>query len=120
MKKVFVLLMAMIPYGFLGPYLDGVHHSLIGYGISILFIGSLWYLSKREELSPFTLGGSFISLVLSYFLSRHFLGVEWNDYFKPLTASHLAVAILIVSIGIQILSKIMRKNKKFKDKAEIE
>lgn len=87
--------------------------SMIGYGFALFCVMVLLKTvhTVKERFLVFCL--SICSLLESYFLTRHFLGEEWNYYFKPFTASDIAVGMMILFLTIQfmmLISKIKRKN----------
>ena len=103
------IVIALIPYSFIALYCDAMmkNVSMIGYGFAI-FCGTV---PIKERFLVFCL--SICSLLESYFLTKRFLGEEWNYYFKPFTASDIAVGMMILFLTIQfmmLISKIKRKN----------
>lgn len=109
------IVIALIPYSFIALYCDAMmkHVSMIGYGFAI-FCGTVLLKAIhtiKERFLVFCL--SICSLLESYFLTKHFLGEEWNYYFKPFTASDIVVGMMILFLTIQfmmLISKIKRKN----------
>ncbi|WP_454963732.1 hypothetical protein [Filifactor alocis] len=108
------IVIALIPYSFIALYCDAMmkNVSMIGYGFALFCVMVLLKTvhTIKERFLVFCL--SICSLLESYFLTRHFLGEEWNYYFKPFTASDIVLGIMILFLMVQfviLVSQIKRK-----------
>lgn len=113
-KTNLYIVLALIPYSFIALYCDAMmkNVSMIGYGFALFCVMVLLktvHTVKERFLVSYL---SICSLLESYFLTRYFLGEEWNYYFKPFTASDIALGMMILFLMVQfviLVSQIKRK-----------
>ncbi|AXF57140.1 hypothetical protein DT065_14805 [Salicibibacter kimchii] len=109
LKSAMFIIASLIPFAFLGMYLDYNYQSLIMYIIWLIFYPMLGYFiasNWRTEYIYITLGSSFfISLILFILYDQ-----EWSHFFKPFGTYGLFIlltglSLLLLRIGVWIYDK---------------
>ncbi|WP_336798648.1 hypothetical protein [Exiguobacterium acetylicum] len=91
-------LLYLIPFAWLGPYLDWKEGSILGYALFLFGLGALSYSLARSGKPKYIVIGNMVSFAISYGIA---LSVG-EGYFKPLTASQLVLGVSVLNLVVQI------------------
>ncbi|WP_215115698.1 hypothetical protein [Exiguobacterium sp. s80] len=105
--KIGVMLLCFyaIPFVFLALFEDFKTGTLLGYGLMLVGMSSLAFVSQRVSHVGFVILGNLISFAVSYYALGS-MGAEtyWEGYFKPLTSGQLLILVSVVNVVPQFIA----------------
>jgi len=95
-------LLYLIPFAWLGPYLDWKEGSILGYALFLFGFGGLSYSLARSGKPKYIVTGNMASFVISYAIALSVGEGYGEGYFNPLTASQLVLGVSALNLVVQI------------------
>jgi len=95
-------LLYLIPFAWLGPYLDWKEGSILGYVLFLFGLGVLSYSLARSGKPKYIVIGNMASFVISYAIALSVGEGYGEGYFNPLTASQLVLGVSALNLVVQI------------------
>lgn len=109
--KLLLLLGFLIPYIFIGEYLDFNHGTILGYTAFIIwFIISTWILRKDKNIL-FVILGNVLCYSSSFLCLNWYNNQEWDYYFKPLSSFLLLNVVTVIFFVLQFIIVFMGRKK---------
>ena len=117
MKKVWIvraltLIAYCTPFAYLSVYGDGVHGTMLFYGVMIAGFTLLCAVALKTRNIAILYIGNILSSISSYAVAKFTNMEPMGYYFKPLTAYSLMITICIVAVVIQTIIVLILKSKK--------
>lgn len=109
--KVFIILISMIPYGYLAMFVDIRNRSIWGYIIIILTYIAIMGVAVIFNIMRIVLLENLMSFALSYYLILGEQSERWNCYFKPFSAEMLLIVLTLLLVTLQLLCYKIIRNK---------
>lgn len=100
-----ILLLAgfCVPYAFLAMNGDATFGTMMFYGIMVVCLWLLCWVSVRTENRPIIIIGNILSTFISYLFLTMFQTEMWQWYFKPFSPRSLLITISVIALVIQLI-----------------
>ncbi|UKS56398.1 hypothetical protein [Exiguobacterium acetylicum] len=95
-------LLYLIPFAWLGPYLDWKVGSIFGYALFLFGLGVLSYSLARSGKPKHIVIGNMVTFAISYGIALSLAEGYGEGYFKPLTVSQLVLGLSVLNLVVQI------------------
>lgn len=101
--RIMLFLAYCIPYAYLAVWGDGVHGTMLFYGIMIIGLSLLcWSTVKTNDL-PLLAAGNIATFTISWAAARFTDLAPMGEYFKPFTSLKLILTLSLITYGLQFL-----------------
>ncbi|WP_290774521.1 MULTISPECIES: hypothetical protein [unclassified Exiguobacterium] len=95
-------LLYLIPFAWLGPYLDWKEGSILGYVLFLFGLGALSYSLARRGKPKYIVIGNIVSFAISYGIALSVGEGYGEGYFNPLTVNQLVLGVSVLNLVVQI------------------
>lgn len=111
LPKVLLLAAYCIPYAFLAMNGDARSGTMAFYGLMLLCLSLLQFLSVKTGNRSLMLPGNFCSFISSYVCMLLFQTEKWSWYFKPFTGAQLLIMISVGLLLFQLAATVFHDSK---------